>query len=563
MFLWPRRTPGSVSTSTSRRAACCTSAKRRICAWANLMSSITWAGRLCDQRVDLAGRQAESGGSHLSNFADNSRTAASPRGDDILEDRLDGLAHLAVGFEFFGLARAVLEDVGSWLAPTPRSSRHRPPATCPSPAPRRRDARNTTAPIRSSTVPSRPSLIRRSTSSWNARSRQNGRVSGVSIKVGPIEFTRMPQRREIDRHRLGQALDAVLGHAIHGASRAADMAHLRRHVDDRAAAPGLHHPARHRLSNEKRRTLVQAGDGVVVVLGHIQEAARPIGARVVHQHIERLVAMRSQRAPQPDRSHPAPTAAACRPRHGSPPAAASISAAVRATSDDMCAGLGQRRRAADRCRGRPGHQRALPSSRKDGVAAASSRPLRHGAAASTDAIRGKRHPGSRSVEMPFLGGRAGQRLDARLRPRPIPPPGRNRPSGRSPAHTRRRRYPGHPHVLLHQQHGHPLRAHLRDDTEHLLARSAAPAPATARPKSAAADSAAAPVRSTASPARRRTTGGRGSACARPAEETADRCAGWSTGPAAPAAPADFRPPSGWRRCAGPPARSRRPMPAMR
>ena len=54
------------------------------------------------------------------------------------------------------------------------------------------DARNTTAPIRSSTVPNRPNLIRRNVSSRNAVSSKNGRVSGVSMNVGPIEFTLIP-----------------------------------------------------------------------------------------------------------------------------------------------------------------------------------------------------------------------------------------------------------------------------------------------------------------------------------------------------------------------------------
>src|SRR5665213_2425925 len=41
MFLCPRMTPGSVSTSMSRSAAFCCSAKLRTCAWANRMSSMS------------------------------------------------------------------------------------------------------------------------------------------------------------------------------------------------------------------------------------------------------------------------------------------------------------------------------------------------------------------------------------------------------------------------------------------------------------------------------------------------------------------------------------------
>src|SRR3954447_15223926 len=53
-------------------------------------------------------------------------------------------------------------------------------------------ARNTTAPIRSSTVPRRPSFIFASTLSLNAAFSKNGFVSGVSMKVGHSVLTRMP-----------------------------------------------------------------------------------------------------------------------------------------------------------------------------------------------------------------------------------------------------------------------------------------------------------------------------------------------------------------------------------
>ena len=53
------------------------------------------------------------------------------------------------------------------------------------------DARKTMAPVNSSSWPSRPSLILPSTSSRNALFSKNGRVSGVSRKVGPRLLTRM------------------------------------------------------------------------------------------------------------------------------------------------------------------------------------------------------------------------------------------------------------------------------------------------------------------------------------------------------------------------------------
>ena len=238
MFLWPSRTPGSVSTSTSRSAARCTSAKRRICAWANLMSSITCAGRLSISAWISAGDRRKSFGSHLSNFADSSRTAASPR--RMMSSRIASTVWrtLPVGREFLLLGRAALQraDHGtSYSAVQPPSTTSAVPVTSAAAS----DARNTTAPIRSSTVPSRPSLIRRTTSSWNARvvperpgqrRVDEGRADGVHPDA---------VRRQVDRHRLGQALDAVLAHAVDGAPRAADMAHLRGDVDDRAAHRGL------------------------------------------------------------------------------------------------------------------------------------------------------------------------------------------------------------------------------------------------------------------------------------------------------------------------------------
>ncbi len=95
------------------------------------------------------------------------------------------------------------------------------------------------------------------------------------------------ERCEVDGHGLGQTLDAVLGHAVDGAVPAANMAHLGGDVDDRPALPGRRHFSRHRLGDEEGRALVQAGDGVVVVLGDVQEAAGAVGAGIVDQNVER------------------------------------------------------------------------------------------------------------------------------------------------------------------------------------------------------------------------------------------------------------------------------------
>ena len=59
-------------------------------------------------------------------------------------------------------------------------------------------------------------------------------------------------------------------------------------IDPRTA--GLHHPPRHRLCDEERGALVQVGDGIVVLLGHVEERRRTVGSGIVHQHIERRLA---------------------------------------------------------------------------------------------------------------------------------------------------------------------------------------------------------------------------------------------------------------------------------
>ncbi len=49
----------------------------------------------------------------------------------------------------------------------------------------------------------------------------------------------------------------------------------------------LHHPPCHRLCDEECGTLIEIGDGIVVLFGHLEERRRPIGAGVVHQDVER------------------------------------------------------------------------------------------------------------------------------------------------------------------------------------------------------------------------------------------------------------------------------------
>src|ERR1700674_3703845 len=79
MFLWPRTTPGIVSTSTSCSAARCFNAKLRICSCANRMSSTTCCGNARMHSAISLSKRRKDAGDHLSNFSEYSRTAASPR----------------------------------------------------------------------------------------------------------------------------------------------------------------------------------------------------------------------------------------------------------------------------------------------------------------------------------------------------------------------------------------------------------------------------------------------------------------------------------------------------
>src|SRR5262249_41505501 len=86
---------------------------------------------------------------------------ASPH--NVIENRLDRLANLTVGFEFLLVACTALDvadHATSYSAVQPPSTRSEVPVTSAAAS----DARYTPAPIRSSTAPSRPSLIRRRTS---------------------------------------------------------------------------------------------------------------------------------------------------------------------------------------------------------------------------------------------------------------------------------------------------------------------------------------------------------------------------------------------------------------
>src|ERR1700691_878568 len=65
-----------------------------------------------------------------------------------------------------------------------------------------------------------------------------------------------PVRSEIDRHRLRDPLHCPLAGAIERTARTADVAHLRRHVDDRSAAGRFDQAAGYALCHEIGRANV-------------------------------------------------------------------------------------------------------------------------------------------------------------------------------------------------------------------------------------------------------------------------------------------------------------------
>jgi hypothetical protein len=67
------------------------------------------------------------------------------------------------------------------------------------------------------------------------------------------------------------------------------MAHLRRHVDDRAGLLGFDQLARHRLRHEIGGADVEPEDEVEVLNLHVDERRRLVGAGVIDENIERCL----------------------------------------------------------------------------------------------------------------------------------------------------------------------------------------------------------------------------------------------------------------------------------
>ncbi len=91
-----------------------------------------------------------------------------------------------------------------------------------------------------------------------APSSARARESRIMNKDNPPSASlRSAMRRQIPGHGLGQPLDRVLGGAIDRSARGPDMAHLGRHVDDRAAVAPLDHDFGHRLRDHEGCANVQ------------------------------------------------------------------------------------------------------------------------------------------------------------------------------------------------------------------------------------------------------------------------------------------------------------------
>ena len=191
---------------------------------------------------------------------------------------------------------------------------------------------------------------------------QEGRADAVDADV---------VRRQLHRHGLGEAFHGVLGGAVDGAPRGADVSHLRGHVDDGAGLLGFDEPARDGLGDEVGGAHVEPHDGIEVVDGDVEQHFGPVGAGVVEQDVER-VGLGIARCMAARSVTSRTRVSAFWPRARIAAAAASISEAVRAARVTW-APASASAPAADRPMPRPAPVMSarLPSRRKDGAVASS------------------------------------------------------------------------------------------------------------------------------------------------------------------------------------------------
>ena len=264
------------------------------------------------------------------------------------------------------------------------------------------------APVNSSSWPRRPSLMRckrvlaeRLVLEERPRHRRLDERRRQRVDADLV-------RRELDRHRLGEALHGVLGGAIDRAASAPPTWPI---CDDMLMIePGCFasiRRARHRLRHEKGGAHVEREDEVEILDLHVDERRRPVGAGIVDQDVERR--LRGDRrlhrvdVAHVERERRRPVC----PRARIASAASSISFARARGERHMRAGVGQR--------GGGGQPDAAPAAG-------------HQRAPAVEA------EGGRLGEVDALSSRRVGRWDDRLNPhrgsRITPPPGRRARCGR-------------------------------------------------------------------------------------------------------------------------------------
>ena len=120
-----------------------------------------------------------------------------------------------------------------------------------------------------------------------------GRV-GLQAEVGQRRLDqprgdrrrREPVRGQFDRELPGQGVHRPLAGVVEGVQRLGPGAVQRRGEQDPPAPLGRHRPPHHRLRHRDRRPDVQPEDEVEVLAGQVEERRLPVGAEVVHEHVD-------------------------------------------------------------------------------------------------------------------------------------------------------------------------------------------------------------------------------------------------------------------------------------
>ena len=111
------------------------------------------------------------------------------------------------------------------------------------------------------------------------------RVSGESINVGPMPFTRTPRVAPLESEALGDLHDGALRREVGAGEGIADEPADRAHVDDAALALG-EHLASEGLAAQVRALHVEADDEVELVLRELLRRAPEGGPGAVDEHVD-------------------------------------------------------------------------------------------------------------------------------------------------------------------------------------------------------------------------------------------------------------------------------------